>query len=45
MWKILQIITSICVLILLIKPDHYDAIRHELYQVWDSIGGESNGQA
>ena len=45
MWEFLQVLTSICVVVLLMKPDHYDAIRHEFYQVWDSIRGDSDGQA
>lgn len=30
------------VIAILLKPDHYKAIRHEFYQVWDAIGGDSN---
>lgn len=37
MWKLLQVVTAACVAALLLQPDHYKAIRHELYQVWDSI--------
>ena len=51
MWKILQAATTICVIWLLLRPDHYKAIRHELYEVWDSLDrrlgeeGDSNEQA
>lgn len=37
MWKTLQIMTAVCVIALLAKPDHFKAIRHEFYQVWDTI--------
>ena len=39
MWKLLQILTAACVVMLIRRPCHYDAIQHEFYQVWDSIEG------
>ena len=50
MWKLLQVATAVGVIYLLLRPDHYKAIRHELYEVWDSLDrrlgeGDSNEQA
>lgn len=35
--KVLQILTVIVAVAALLKPNHYKAIQHEFYQVWDSI--------
>lgn len=37
MWKLLQILTAIGVAVLMMKPDHYEAIRHEFCEVWNKI--------
>lgn len=37
MWNVLTVVTLIGVIVILLKPDHYKAIRHELYQVWEDI--------
>ena len=31
------IVIAVAYLALLFKDDHYDAIRHEFYEVWDSM--------
>lgn len=37
MWNVLTVVTLIGVIVILLKPDHYKAIRHEFYQVWEDI--------
>ena len=37
MWKVLQIVMTACLLLMILKSDHYDAIRHEFYQIWDCM--------
>ena len=36
-WKVLQIVAVISMVMLILAADHYDAVRHEFYKVWDSI--------
>lgn len=42
MRKLFNFLVVLCVVYLLMKPDHYEAIRHEFYQVWDSMKGANN---
>ena len=38
MEKVLLAVAVLGIAALAVTHDHYKAVRHELYQVWDSIG-------
>lgn len=37
MQKVFNVAVALCIAVLFMTPDHYKAIKHEFYQVWDSI--------
>ena len=35
--KVINLLLAAGIIVTLLKLDHYKAIRHEFYQVWDTI--------